>query len=153
MDNETELRRELQLVLLREGFTQEYAREAAAEWVITPETIAKMEEMREDAKRFPERQILPPGTLDIADIKTRNDEALCEIEEQKYIENQAKLAMLMTQSFSLPEMSVAVLQTLLSVLEESGIERLTAMQDIIKTVEFLQKVTEQNRKRSLTNGY
>jgi hypothetical protein len=149
MDNETELRRELQLVLLREGFTQDYAREAAADWVITPETIAKMEQMREDAKRFPARQILPPGTIDIADIKSQNEEALCEIEEQKYYANQAKLSVLMAESFSLPEMSVAVLQTLLFVLEEGGIERMAAIAEIIKTVEFLQKVTEHNIARGV----
>ena len=49
---------------------------------------------------------------------------------------------MMAQSFSLSAMPTAVLQALLDVLEANGINRLTAMADIIRNVEFLRKVAE-----------
>ena len=49
-------RRELQLILLRNGYSQEYAREAAAEWPADKLTDPLVDRMRESALRDPERQ-------------------------------------------------------------------------------------------------
>src|SRR6476659_5889321 len=96
-DNEAAKRRELQLILLREGYSQDYAREAAAEWPtakLDDELVAKM---REDAMRFPERAILPEGTPDLADIKSAREEALAEAEEEKYYERRDRLSAVMAE--------------------------------------------------------
>ena len=68
-----------------------------------------------------------------------------EAEEAEYFEKRDRLAALMAQSFSVPEMPTAVLVTLLDVLEAGGVDRLDAMADIIKKVEFLRKVAEHER--------
>jgi hypothetical protein len=139
MMNETEKRREVQLKLLREGFTQDEARNTAtnatAEWL--DKCLALL---GKKAPPLPERQILPPGTLDLADVKSQREEALLEAETAEYYENEDRLAVLMAQSFSLHELPVAVINALLNVLEANGIDRMDAMADIIKTVEFLQSV-------------
>jgi hypothetical protein len=101
--------------------------------------------MRENAMRFPERQIVPPGTIDLADLKSQREEAQMEAEEAEYFEKRDRLAALMAQSFSVSEMPTAVLQALLDVLEAGGVDRLVAMADIIKTVEGLRKVYEHER--------
>lgn len=79
-------RHELQLLLLREGYTQEQARDmatgAGAEWV-----DGVIERMREDAMRHPERQIVPPGTVDLHDVKSAREDAEMEAifqEDQKF---------------------------------------------------------------------
>jgi hypothetical protein len=147
MTSEPEKRRELQLMLLREGFTQDEAREMAT-GIKTELLDPSLERMRENAMRFPERQIVPPGTIDLADVKSQREAAISEAEEAKYYENQTKLAMEMAQSFSPPEMPTAVLQALLGALETNGIDRLDAIADIIQTIEVLRKVTELRRQSS-----
>ena len=136
--DETEKRRKLQLLFLREDYTEDEARKMVAldEW---------LEKMREDAMRFPERQIVPPGTTDLADVKSQHEETLLAAAEAVYFENQIRLATLMEQSFSLPEMLTAVLQALLDVLETNGVDRLEAMTEISETVDFLRKVLEVER--------
>ena len=148
--DETEKRHELQLLLLREGFTQDDARESAAR---TDRLDEFLEMLRKNAVQFPERperQILPVGTLDLADVKTKREDAISEAEEAEYYENRDKLATMMAQSFSLPSMPLAVVQALLDVLEANGINRLAAMADIIKTVEGLRKIYEHQIKEPTT---
>jgi hypothetical protein len=70
---------------------------------------------------------------------------------QNTFETETGLAVQMAQSFSLPAMPTAVLQALLDVLETNGIDRLNAITDIIKTVEFMRKVTEHERGDQLDN--
>jgi hypothetical protein len=141
--DETEKRRELQLMLLREGYTQDEARKAAASE--PAELLDKWLVFRKDAMRFPERQIVPIGTLDLADVKSRREEALLEAEEAKYFKNRARLAALMPQSFSLQEITAVVLQALLDVVQANGVDRLAAMTDITKTVDGLRRITEFER--------
>ena len=72
MDELVAKRHELQLLLLREGYTQDEARKMAAE-VYTEKLDECLELIREDAMRFPERAIVPgPGTAD----RCRSDRAV-----------------------------------------------------------------------------
>ena len=67
-------------LFLREDYTEDEARKMVAldEW---------LEKMREDAMRFPERQIVPPGTTDLADVKSQHEETLLAAAEAVYFEN------------------------------------------------------------------
>jgi hypothetical protein len=137
--DEAALRRELQLLLLREGYTQDDARDMATG--VSLERVAPaVERMREDAMRFPERQILPPGAVDLADVKSQREDAVMAEEEKQYFLNQDRLAATMAMSFSVDELPTAALQALLDVLEDSGIDRLKAMNLIIERVEVMQKM-------------
>lgn len=147
--DEAAKRRELQLMLLREGYSQDDAREMAAGLVIE-RLDEQLEKMREHAMRFPERQIVPIGTVDLYDVKSQREQTIGDAEEVEYFENRNRLTALMTQSFSLTEMPTAVLQALIEALEANGVERLDAMTDISKTIDFLRKITEYERQHSNT---
>ena len=92
--------------------------------------------------QFPEHQIVPPGTIGLADLKTRRKEANDEVEAAEYYAKRDQLGIMMAQSFSLDEMPMAVLQALLDVLEINGIDRLAAIANIEVLVKFQRKVTE-----------
>ena len=109
MDELVAKRHELQLLLLREGYTQDEARKMAAE-VYTEKLDECLERIREDAMRFPERAIVPPGTVDLADLKSQREEAKQDAEEAEYFANRNELAVMMAKSFSLDEMPLAVLR-------------------------------------------
>lgn len=146
IEDEAAKRRELQLLLLREGYTQDEAREGAAEG--SAERLDEfLELLRKDAMRFPERQIVPPGTVDLEDVKINREHAIIAEEGAAYCRKQEWLATAMAQSFSVSELPIAALQALLDVLEANGIDRLTAMADLIKDVEVLRKILEDQRER------
>jgi len=111
----------------------------AAEWAVDD---AMLDAWHERSRHLPERQIVPPGTVDLVDLKTKREEAADEAGEARYYENQVLLSQQMAESFSVPEMPLAVLQALLDVLEAGGIERLSAMDNIIKVVEGLRKIRQ-----------
>lgn len=146
MTDETEKRREFQLLLLREGWTQEMARDIATDVNVKIEEIDKaIERMREHAMRFAERQIVPPGTVDLADMKTKRQETIDEAEAARYHANRDRLGILMAELFSLDEMPMAVLQALLDVLEGNGVDRLEAISEIALRLEVLRKMTKHGR--------
>jgi hypothetical protein len=129
-------RHELQLLLLREGYSQDEARMMAAnlaadkldEWV---------EKRRPYVMNSPERQILPPGAIDLHDLKSQREDALMEAEEAKYMENVTKLGIMMAQSFSLPELPDAVLRALRGVLEINGLTSVDAAAKIFNAAEIM----------------
>ena len=65
-----------------------------------------------------------------------------EAEVEKKLANCERLSALMVQLFSPDDMTNAVMQSLLYVLESGGVDRLTAMADIIREVEFLRNMNE-----------
>lgn len=95
--------------------------------------------------QHPERQIVPPGAIDLADVKSQREQAIV-AEELKYFAERDQLAALMAPLFSVPELPTAMLMALLDVLETGGVDRLDAIADIAKTVEFLRKVAEHEQK-------
>jgi hypothetical protein len=138
MTDETEKRRQLQLTLLREGYTQDNAREAAAKWPLAGLDEEWVQKMHEDAKRFPERQILPPGSIDLADVKSQREDAEMEAEEQVYYAKRDKLAEQILESFSTCNMCTPTLLALSIALQESkGISLLESLEEIIKEANFL----------------
>jgi hypothetical protein len=139
-----EKRRELQLLLLREGLTQDDARKTATR-LPADQLDELLKSLRKDAMRYPERQIVLPGTVDLQDVKTQREEAISDAEDAEYFERQDRLQAAMAQSFSVSDLPTAVLLALLSVLERNGIDRLNAIADIIEKVEYLQKLAERER--------
>ena len=138
-DNEAAKRREIQMILLREGYTQTEAREMAAE-LATDKLDEYLNLTRESAARFPERAILPEGTPDLADIKRDREWALEEVEEEKYYARRDRLCDVMAELFSVPELPTATLMALVDALEAGGIARLDAFTEIEKELAFLRKV-------------
>jgi hypothetical protein len=138
-DDEAAKRRELQMILLREGYGQTEAREMAAD-LATDKLDEWVNRMRESAMRFPERAILPEGTPDLADIKRAREEALMDAEEEKYFARRDRLCDVMIESFSVPELPTATLMALVDALEAGGINRLDAFTEIEKHLAFLHKV-------------
>jgi hypothetical protein len=129
--DEVAKRRELQLILLREGYSQEDAHQQATGCPVD-ELDEWIEKMCDHAMHFPERQILPPGTADMVDAKSQRREALNEVELDQYFAKRDRTAELMIQSFSAYEMPTAVLQALIDALEEVGVDRQDAVAKIAK---------------------
>ena len=137
--NEAAKRRELQLILLREGYSQTEARLMAAE-LATDKLDEWLNRMRKDAMRFPARAILPEGSPDLADIKSAREEARMEAEEAKYYARRDRLGVVMVELFSVPELPTATLVALIDVLEAGGIDRFDAITDIEKHLALLRSV-------------
>ena len=138
MTIELDKRHELQRLFLREGYPQDEAREMAAD--LPADRLDEwLEKWREHAMQFPERAIVPPGTVDLEDVKSQREQVRFDAEVAEYFEKQDRLSALMAQSFSVAELPLAVLQALLDVLEAGGRRRLPAMADIIRIVESLRK--------------
>jgi hypothetical protein len=133
--DEAAQRRELQLLLLREGFTQDEAREANRRKLGAgcPDG-GRHARARHAVPRAPDR---PSRRSRSADVKSEREDAVMAEEEKEYFLNQGRLATMMAQSFSASELPTAVVQALLDVLEDNGIDRLEAMDDIIKRVEVM----------------
>ena len=138
-DNEAAKRRELQLILLREGYSQTEARQMAAE-LAADKLDEWLNRMRESAMRFPARAILPEGTPDLADIKRTREEALIDAEEAKYYARRDRLGVVMAELFSVHELPTATLVALIEVLEAGGIDRFDTITDIEKHLALLRSV-------------
>jgi hypothetical protein len=143
-NDETAKRRELQLMLLREGYSQDEARETAAH---TDRLDDWLKLMRKNVTG-PERQIVPPGTVDLIDLKRQRENAIAEAEEEKYYERRDRLATTMAELFHPSDLPIAALMAMLEVIEANGVDRLEALADIIKHVQFLRDVTAQKQEQT-----
>jgi hypothetical protein len=140
-DDEAAKRREVQLILLRQGYTQAEAREGAT--VLEANRLDEYLDLsRESAARFPERAILPEGTPDLHDVKRAREEAAGDVEEEKYFARRDQLAALMAELFSTDELPTAALVALIDTLEDSGVPRLTTIANIEKHLPILRDAAE-----------